>query len=112
MNGDVDWQRAGPLDREFLQPRDRSGERADLLQRLDLPAVEMQQRLHGESCAEQCLCGANPPAPAKVLQRVEAEERRRLLGAPARYFGNLRTGTAAVRGVGCRERGESEPHPQ
>ena len=70
----------GPLGHDLLQAGDRLRRRPHLLQHLDAPAVQLQQRLHGERRAQQCLRGADPAAAAQIVQGVDVEVRGRARG--------------------------------
>ena len=61
-------------DRDLLEPGDRLRRGAHLLQRLDVPVDQVQQRLHRQRRPEQRGGRADPATAPQVLERVDVED--------------------------------------
>ena len=104
---------AGPVGGQLLEPGDRPGRRAHLLQRLDVPVDQVQQRLDRQRRPEQRRRRPDPAAAAQVLQRVDVEHRaRRARRAPARPAATSSIEPPSAAACGGGQHREAQPHAQ
>ena len=95
---------------DVLEPGQRLGRRADLLQRRDAPVRHVQQRLDRQRRADEGRRRADAPAAAQVLERVDVEDHVGAGGALDGGGGHRVEVAAPARGLGGGDDREAEPH--
>ena len=88
VHRDRDRPVVGGLDGVLHQPVHRPGRGPHLLQRHDPPLAHVEHRLDRQSRAQQGGGGADPAAPAQVLEGVDDEERAGRRGGVPRDLGD------------------------